>query len=106
MAYHQGSVWPWLMGMYCSTYLDLFGRAGVSFIERMLNNIEQEMSRHCIGTISELFDGNPPFTGRGATSFLMNLSAVLTVMEKVKIVVSCQETGKPRRGDMIIEISS
>jgi len=84
MAYHQGSVWPWLMNMYCSTYLDLFGRSGVSFIKRMLNNIEQEMSRHCIGTISELYDGNPPFTGRGATSFLMNLSAVLTVMCKIR----------------------
>jgi len=83
LAYHQGSVWPWLMNMYCSTYLDLFGRSGVSFIERMLNNIEQEMSKHCIGTISELFDGNPPFTGRGATSFLMNLSAVLTVMKRI-----------------------
>jgi glycogen debranching enzyme len=86
MAYHQGSVWPWLMNMYCSTYLELFGRSGVSFIERMLNNLEQEMSRHCIGTISELFDGNPPFTGRGATSFLMNLSAVLTVMDNVKLI--------------------
>jgi predicted glycogen debranching enzyme len=84
MAYHQGSVWPWVMNMYCATYLYLFGRSGISFIERMLNNIEQEMSRHCIGTISELFDGNPPFTGRGATSFLMNLSAVLTIMDRVK----------------------
>ena len=83
-AYHQGSVWPWVMNMYCSTYLDLFGQAGVSFIERMVNNIEQEMSRHCIGTVSELFDGNPPFTGRGATSFLMNLSAVLSVIDKLK----------------------
>jgi len=86
LAYHQGSVWPWVMNMYCSTYLDLFGRSGVSFIERMLNNIEQEISRHCIGTISELFDGNPPFTGRGATSFLMNLSAVITVMDKVETI--------------------
>jgi glycogen debranching enzyme len=84
MAYHQGSAWPWLMNMYCTTYLDLFGQAGVSFIERMLNNIENEMSRHCIGTVSELFDGNPPFTGRGATSFLMNLSAILTVIDRLK----------------------
>jgi predicted glycogen debranching enzyme len=84
MAYHQGSAWPWVMNMYCTTYLDLFGQAGVSFIERMLNNIENEMSRHCIGTVSELFDGNPPFTGRGATSFLMNLSAILTVIDRLK----------------------
>jgi predicted glycogen debranching enzyme len=90
-AYHQGSVWPWLMNMYCSTYLDLFGRSGLSFIERMLDNLEQEMSRHCIGTVSELFDGNPPFTGRGAISFLMNLSAVLTVMDRVKRIVNNEQ---------------
>lgn len=84
MAYHQGTVWPWLMSMYVSTYLDIFGRSGLSFVERSMISIEEEISQHCIGTISELFDGNPPFTGRGATSFLMNLSAVLTVMDMLK----------------------
>ena len=84
MAYHQGAVWPWLMSMYISTYLDIFGRAGLSFVERSLISMEEEMSHHCIGTVSELFDGNPPFTGRGGTSFLMNLSAVLTVMDLLK----------------------
>jgi predicted glycogen debranching enzyme len=84
MSYHQGTVWPWIMSMYISTYLDLFGRAGLSFVERSLISMEEEMSHHCIGTISELFDGTPPFTGRGATSFLMNLSAVLTVMDMLK----------------------
>jgi len=84
MVYHQGAVWPWLISMYISAYLDIFGRSGLSFIERSLVNIEEEMSHHCIGTISELFDGNPPFTGRGAISFLMNLSAILTVIDMLK----------------------
>jgi len=83
-AYHQGTVWPWLMIMYIFTYLDLLGRAGLSFVERMLISMEEEMSQHCIGTVSELYDGNPPFTGRGATSFLMNLAAVLTVIDRLK----------------------
>ncbi|MDR2773594.1 MAG: amylo-alpha-1,6-glucosidase [Tannerella sp.] len=84
MAYHQGTVWPWLMNMYISAYLDMFGRTGLSFVERLLISMEEEMSLHCIGTVSELFDGNPPFTGRGAISFLMNLSAILTVMDMLK----------------------
>ena len=84
LSYHQGTVWPWLMSFYLSTYLDLFGRSGISFVERTLFSMEEEMSQHCIGTISELYDGNPPFTGRGATSFLMNLSAVLTVIDLLK----------------------
>jgi glycogen debranching enzyme len=84
VAYHQGTVWPWLMSMYISAYLDMFGRTGLSFIERCLINIEEELSLHCIGTVSELYDGNPPFTGRGAISFLMNISAILTVIDRLK----------------------
>ena len=37
------------------------------------------MNYHCIGTLPELFDGNPPFSGRGALSFAMNVAAVLRV---------------------------
>jgi predicted glycogen debranching enzyme len=84
MSYHQGTVWPWLMSLYLSTYLELLGRAGLSFVERALISIEEEMTQHCIGTISELYDGNPPFAGRGATSFLMNLSSVLTDIDTMK----------------------
>lgn len=84
MAYHQGTVWPWLMGMYISTYLKIFGRSGLSFVERSMISMEEEMSQHCIGTVSELYDGNPPFTGRGAISFLMNLSAILAVIDMLK----------------------
>ena len=42
------------------------------------------MSLHCIGTIPELFDGNPPFTGRGAVSFVMNVAAILRVVDLLK----------------------
>jgi hypothetical protein len=41
--------------------------------------LEEEMNYHCIGTLPELFDGNPPFSGRGALSFAMNVAAVLRV---------------------------
>jgi hypothetical protein len=47
----------------------------------MLISMEEEMRMHCIGTIPELFDGNPPFTGRGAISFAMNVAAILRVVE-------------------------
>ena len=42
---------------------------------------EDEMSNHCIVTIPELFDGNPPFQGRGAISFAMNVAEILRAME-------------------------
>jgi predicted glycogen debranching enzyme len=84
LAYHQGAVWPWLTGPYLTAYLSLFGRSGVSFTERMLISLEEEVSLHCIGTLSEIYDGNPPFAGRGAFSFSMSISSVLYVIDKLK----------------------
>lgn len=84
LAYHQGTAWPWLLGAYLVAYLRVFGKGGVPFAERMLISLEEEMSLHCIGTIPELFDGNPPFTGRGAISFAMNVAAILRVLNLLK----------------------
>ena len=80
-AYYQGPTRPWLMGAYADAYLRLFGLSGVSFLERMLIGYEEEMSNNCIGTISELFDGNPPYTGRGAISFAANVGEILRVLK-------------------------
>ncbi|MFY1611400.1 glycogen debranching enzyme N-terminal domain-containing protein [Macellibacteroides fermentans] len=84
LAYHQGTAWPWLFGAYLESYLKIFGKGGISFVERMLISIEEEMSLHCIGTLAEIFDGNPPYTGRGAVSFAMNVASILRVLEMLK----------------------
>lgn len=80
-AYHQGTAWPWLGGFYMEACLRLYRRTRLSFIERQMVGYEDEMSNHCIGTIPELFDGNPPFQGRGAISFAMNVAEILRAME-------------------------
>lgn len=76
-AYHQGTAWPWLCGFYFEAYLRIYKMSGVSFVERQLISYEDEMTSHCIGSIPELFDGNPPFRGRGAVSFAMNVAEIL-----------------------------
>lgn len=80
-AYHQGTAWPWLSGFYMEACLKLYKRTRLSFIERQMVGFEDEMSCHCLGTISELFDGNPPFQGRGAISFAMNVGEILRTLE-------------------------
>jgi hypothetical protein len=72
------------MGAYAEAYLKIFGLSGVSFIERMMIGFEEEMSNNCIGTISELFDGNPPFTGRGGISYAVNVAEILRVLNLMK----------------------
>ncbi len=76
-AYHQGTAWPWLGGFYMEACLKLYKRTRLSFIERHMVGFEDEMNYHALGTIPELFDGNPPFHGRGAMSFAMNVAEIL-----------------------------
>lgn len=79
-AYHQGTAWPWLAGFYFEAYLRVYKMSALGFIERQLIGYEAEMNSHCVGSIPELFDGNPPFKGRGAVSFAMNVAEILRTL--------------------------
>ncbi len=80
LAYHQGTAWPWLTGFYLEAYLRVYRMSGVNYIERQLIGYEEELFYHCVGTIPELFDGNPSFHARGAISFAMNVSGILRAL--------------------------
>ena len=83
-AYYSGSARPWLMGFYCHAYVKVFGIGGLSFVNRMMIGFEDEMSQGAIGTLSELYDGNPPFIVRGAVSFAANVGEILRVLRLLK----------------------
>ena len=83
-AYHQGTAWPWLFGFYMEASLKLYKRTRLSFIERQMVGYDEEMQYHCLGTLPELFDGNPPFHGRGAMSFAMNVAEILRALEQLE----------------------
>lgn len=84
MALHNGPARPWLMGFYSDAYLKVFGMSGVSYIDRMLIGFEDEMTSGCIGSLSQLYDANPPFTGRGAISHVTNVAEVLRTLTTLK----------------------
>lgn len=83
-AVHQGPARPWLFGFYADAYFRVFGISGLSFIERMLIGYEDEMAEGCIGSLSEMYDGNPPYTGRGAVSTAKNVGEILRTIKTVK----------------------
>lgn len=82
--YHNGPVWPWTFGAFVESYLKVYKQSGKSFVERMMIGFEAEMTELCIGTLPELFDGNPPFKGHGGMSFAMSVAEVLRVSEILK----------------------
>lgn len=83
-AVHLGPARPWLFGLYADAYFKVFGLSGLSFIERMLIGYEDEMTEGCIGSLSEMYDGNPPYTGRGAVSTAKNVGEILRTIKTVK----------------------
>ena len=83
-AVHQGPARPWLFGFYADAYIKVFGISGLGFIERMLIGYEDEMTEGCIGSLSEMYDGNPPYTGRGAVSTAKNVGEILRTIKSVK----------------------
>ena len=58
--------------------------SGVNYIDRMLIGFEDDMSTGCIGSLSQLYDANPPFTGRGAISHATNVANVLATLRTLK----------------------
>jgi predicted glycogen debranching enzyme len=78
-AYHQGSVFPWLFGHFAEAWLRLHEEGGVSFITKIYKGFEEVISEHGIGTISELYDGDPPYRPSGAISQAWSVSELLRV---------------------------
>jgi predicted glycogen debranching enzyme len=80
-AYHQGTVWPWLLGPFCEGWLKVYGKQGVQKVKNLIYGLEEVMSEHGITTLSEIHDGDPPHTPRGAISQAWSVGEVLRIMD-------------------------
>jgi len=77
---HMGSVYPFLIYPFVKTYLEIHKAGGLSFVKQIMAGFEEEMSEHCVGTLSEVYEGNPPYTARGAISQAWNVGGVLSAL--------------------------
>ena len=82
-SYHQGTVWPWLLGAYAEAYLKVFGASGVDAIKDIYSDFEKEMNDNGIGTISEVYDGDPPHKAGGAISQAWSVSELLRIKSMI-----------------------
>ena len=83
-AYHNGTVWPWLLGFFTEAYLKVYKKSGINRIQNILEGFDEEMTNHCIGTISEVYDGSPPHQGRGAISHAINVAELLRAIKIIE----------------------
>ena len=85
-AYHQGTVWPWLMGPYITAYVKTFGRkAGQTFAALWLENFQPHLREACLNQVSEIFDGDAPHAPRGCVAQAWSVAELLrAIVEDVE----------------------
>jgi 4-alpha-glucanotransferase len=96
-AYHQGTVWAWLLGPYALAQYRVFGDATAA--QRSLEDIAPHLCDAGLGTISEIFDADPPFTPRGCPAQAWSVACVLDAwwkLERAK-VATAPSAPHPRR---------
>ncbi|MCK5840479.1 MAG: amylo-alpha-1,6-glucosidase, partial [Bacteroidales bacterium] len=81
-AYHNGTAWPWLVGHFIEGYLKVNGKNGIHFAKKLLFGFEDVMLEHGIGTVSEVYDGDPPHKAGGTISQAWSVAELLR-MEKM-----------------------
>jgi predicted glycogen debranching enzyme len=80
-AYHNGTVWPWLLGPFCEGWLKVYGKQGVNKVKKLIYGLEEVMSEHGVSTISEIYDGDPPHAPNGAISQAWSVGEVLRIID-------------------------
>jgi glycogen debranching enzyme len=79
-AYHQGTVWSWLLGPFVEAWMktagDQFKEEALAIIQRFIYHLGEA----CIGTVSEIFDGDAPYHPRGCVAQAWGVAEILRVI--------------------------
>ena len=79
-AYHQGTVWAWLIGPFTSAHLRVYKNPAIA--RTYLMPLMHSLGDHGIGSVSEIFDGNPPFAPRGCIAQAWSIAALLDAWQE------------------------
>jgi predicted glycogen debranching enzyme len=84
-AYHQGTVWPWLIGPFIAAYLYAYGESehALGFCRQSLNKFEPELAACCLGSLSEVYDADPPHRPGGCPAQLWSIAQLIIACNRV-----------------------
>jgi glycogen debranching enzyme len=95
-AYHQGTVWAWLIGPYLDAWLKVHpeDRSGA---RRLLEGFESHLNEACVGSISEIFDAEEPYVPRGCVAQAWSVAEVLRSLELTRSDAGVDSSGAALR---------
>jgi predicted glycogen debranching enzyme len=80
-AYHQGTVWSWLIGPYIDALIKFEGEQGLQTSSEVINAFQYHLQEAGIGTISEIFDGDAPHSPQGCIAQAWSVAEILRVIK-------------------------
>lgn len=80
-SYHQGTIWAWLIGTYIEAYLRVYQNPTNAY--SYLSAFKYHLQHHCIGTVSEIFDGDMPFKPHGAVAQAWSVAEILRIWQLI-----------------------
>jgi len=90
-SYHQGTVWSWLLGPYIDAIManpdfeDMNGLKGKERASRIIQNFRYHLNEGCIGSVSEIFDADPPHHPRGCVAQAWGVAELLRVIKDYQL---------------------
>jgi predicted glycogen debranching enzyme len=86
-AYHQGTVWGWLIGPFVDAWLKVHPEDAAG-AEKLLDGFDAHLDEACVGSISEIFDAEVPYTARGCVAQAWSIAEVLRSLQNVQVLTA------------------
>lgn len=77
MAYHQGTVWPWMLAHFAEGYLRVYKHQGLRLLEEIYYGLTPALKEHCLYSVAEVFDGDFPHKAGGAVAQAWSVAELL-----------------------------
>ena len=84
MMYHQGVVWPWLLGHFAEAYLKVHGNEAKYFIQEIYDSFASAIYEYGVGSIAEIYDGDAPHKAVGTISQAWSVAELLRIREMIE----------------------
>ncbi len=81
-SYHNGTVWAWLIGPFITAHVRLGFSGDAVMVRHVLNHFKQHLSDAGLGSVSEIFDGDPPHRPRGCIAQAWSVGELLRVIHE------------------------
>ena len=80
----QGTSWPWLIQFFVEEYINIYNEDKCVYLKEIIEYFGNRMSDYCLGTISEMYNGNPPYNQEGAISQAWSIGSLIRTYKIIK----------------------